>query len=169
MLTRNRGRTWFYWLVPATFLAHVVEELPCFPQWATKHFGTTTTQFYLASHAVLVPALVGASARGARRPSDSRAAFRATTVSAGLGVNAIFHIATTALFREYSPGVVTGAIGMLPAAAYTLYRTKRSRILNDQQIVGAVLAGTAITTAVVGSLFVNMPRLGGNVETPSSE
>lgn len=163
MSTRKRGNTWFYWLLPVTFLAHVLEELPRFPRWATKHFGTTTTQFYLASHAVLVPALVGASARGALRPSDARAAFGATTVSTGLGVNAIFHIATTALFREYSPGVVTGAVGMLPAAAYTLYRTKRSGILGDEQIVGAVLAGTAITTAVVGSLCINMPRLGGKV------
>jgi hypothetical protein len=161
----DRSRTWFYWLVPAAFIAHVAEELPRFPQWATKHFGTTTTQFYVASHAALVPALVGASARGARRPSDSRAAFCATTVSSGLGINAIFHIATTALFREYSPGVVTGAAGMLPAALYTLYRTKRSRVLNDEQIVAAVLAGTAITTAVVGSLYINMPRLGGKVET----
>lgn len=161
----DRSRTWFYWLVPATFLAHCAEELPRFPKWATKHFGTTTTQFYIASHAVIIPALVGASARGARRPSDSRAAFLATTVSAGLGINAIFHIATTALFREYSPGVVTGAAGMLPAALYTLYRTKRSRILNDEQIVAAVLTGTAITTAVVGSLYINMPRLGGTVAT----
>lgn len=165
MSTSKRSRTWFYWLVPATFLAHVLEELPRFPRWATRHFGTTTTQFYLASHAVLVPALVGASARGARRPTDSRAAFRATMVSAGLGVNAIFHIATSALFRDYSPGVVTGAVGMLPAATYRLYRTKREGILNDEQIVAAVLAGTAITTAVVGSLYVNMPRLGGRVET----
>ena len=54
---------------------------------------------------------------------------------------------------------------MLPAAVYTLYRTKRSRILNDEQIVAAVLTGTAITTAVVGSLYINMPRLGGKVET----
>jgi hypothetical protein len=164
MSTLDRSRTWFYWLVPAAFLVHVAEELPRFPRWATKHFGTTTTQFYLASHAVLVPALVRASARGARRPFDSQAAFFATTVSSGLGINAIFHIATTALFREYSPGVVTGAAGMLPAALYTLYRTKRGRILNDGQIVGAVLAGTAITTAVVGSLYIDMPRLGGKGE-----
>ena len=164
MSAADRNRTWFYCLVPAAFLAHVAEELPRFPRWATKHFGTTTTQFYVASHAVLFPALVGASARGARRPSDSRAAFWATTVSSGLGINAIFHIATTALFREYSPGVVTGAAGMLPAALYTLFRTKRSHLLTDEQIVGAVLAGTAITTAVVGSLYINMPRLGGTVD-----
>lgn len=53
---------------------------------------------------------------------------------------------------------------MLPAALYTLFRTKRSHLLTDEQIVGAVLAGTAITTAVVGSLYINMPRLGGTVD-----
>lgn len=41
----------------------------------------------------------------------------ATSVAAGYGLNAIFHNATTALFRRYSPGLVTGATLMLPASA----------------------------------------------------
>lgn len=154
----------FYWLVPATFLLHCAEELPRFPRWATKHFGTTTTQFYLASHAVLVPLIVTAGAQGARRANSRRAAFWATAVAAGLGLNGVFHIATTRLFREYSPGVVSGALAMLPAAGYTLRRTRQQGLLTPEEIVGAFLTGTVLSTAAVASLYVDMPRLGGTVD-----
>ncbi|MGA5466760.1 HXXEE domain-containing protein [Mycobacterium sp. NPDC050041] len=153
----------FYWLVPAAFLAHCAEELPRFPRWATRHFGTTTTQFYLASHAILVPSVLSAGACGANRPTSRRAAFFATSVAAALGINGVFHIATTRLFGEYSPGVITGAAAVLPAAVYTLLRTKRDNLLTEEQILGAFLTGTALSTGAIASLYVDMPRLGGTV------
>lgn len=157
----RRSPTRFYWLVPAAFLAHCGEELPRFPRWATEHFGTTTTRFYIASHCVLVPLVLESGARGSGRPGNRRAAFFATSVAAALGLNAVFHIATTALFRRYSPGLVTGVSAVLPASAYTLYRTHRDGLLTDEQLVGAFLTGTALANAAVGSLYVDMPRLGG--------
>ena len=154
--------TTFYWLVPAAFLAHCAEELPRFPRWATEHFGTTTTRFYVASHAmVLIPATLGAAHRAASRAGDTRAAFWATAVAAGYGVNALFHVATTFLFRRPSPGLVTGVLLVLPASGYTLWRTRRDGILTDDQLLGASLAGTALCGAAVGSLYLDMPRLGG--------
>lgn len=158
----SRRSTAFHWLVPAAFLAHCGEELPRFPRWATEHFGTTTTRFYVASHAlVLVPATLGAAHRAASRRGDPRAAFWATAVAAGYGVNALFHVATTFLFRRYSPGVVTGVAVVLPASGYTLWRVRRDGPLTDEQLIGASLTGTALCGAAVASLFVDMPRLGG--------
>ena len=159
--TTARARSYFYWLIPAAFLAHCAEELPRFPRWATKHFGTTTTQFYLASHAILLPAVITAGTRAANRPSSRGAAFFAASVTSALGLNGVFHIATTRLFGEYSPGVITGAAAMLPAAIYTLLRIKRDNLLTEEQILGAFLTGTALSTAAIASLYVNMPRLGG--------
>ena len=151
----------FYWFVPAAFLAHCGEELPRFPRWATEHFGTTTTRFYIASHAlVLVPATLGAAHRAASRPDDPRAAFWATAVAVGYGVNALFHVATTFLFRRYSPGLVTGVALVLPASGYTLWRARRDGPLTDAELVGASLTGSALCGAAVGSLFLDMPRLG---------
>ena len=155
------GPTGFYWLVPAAFLAHSAEELPGFPRWATEHFGTTTRRFYIASHAfVLIPLTLASGYRASRRPGDSQAAFHATAVAAGYGLNAIFHIATTVLFRRYSPGLVTAVGLVLPASAYTLLRTKREGLLTDKQLLAAFLVGNVLSDAAIGSLYLNMPRLG---------
>ena len=40
----------FPWLVFGALVTHVLEELPGFPAWATAHFGTTTTQWFVLSH-----------------------------------------------------------------------------------------------------------------------
>ena len=158
---RRPRPTRVYWLVPAAFLAHSAEELPRFPRWATEHFGTTTTRFYIASHAfVLIPLTLASGYRASRRPGDSRAVFHATAVAAGYGIDAIFHVATTALFRRYSPGLVTAVGLMLPASAYTLWRTRHDGLLTDQELIAAFLAGNVLSAAAVASLYLNMPRLG---------
>lgn len=124
--------TRFYWLVPGALLAHCAEPLPRFPRWATEHFGTTTTRFYVASHCALVPLVLASGARGAGQPGSRRAAFFATSVATALGLNAVFHVATTALFRRYSPGLVIAASALLPASAYTLYRARRDGLLSGR-------------------------------------
>lgn len=161
MIRRLRSPTSFHWLVPAAFLAHCAEELPRFPRWATQHFGTTTTRFYVASHCVLVPLVVASGARGASRPDDPGSAFFAVTVAAALGFNSLFHAGTTVLFRRYSPGLATAVAGMLPASVYVIRRTRREGLLTDEELFGALLAGAALGNAAVGSLYVDMPRLGG--------
>ena len=162
MLQGLRSPTRFHWLVPAAFLAHCAEELPRFPRWATEHFGTTTTRFYVASHCVLVPLVVASGARGAGRPDDRRAGFAAVAVAAALGFNAVFHAGTTVLFRRYSPGLVTAVAGMLPASGYVIRRTRRDGLLTDEELAAALLAGAALGNAAVASLYVDMPRLGGS-------
>lgn len=157
----QRSRTRFYWLVPVAFLAHCAEELPRFPSWASQHFGTTTRRFYVASHCVLVPLIVASGARASARPGDPRAAFFATSVAAALGLNAVFHAGTTVLFRRYSPGLITAIAAMLPASAYAISRTRRDGLLTDEQLLGALLAGTSLGNAAIASLYVHMPRLGG--------
>lgn len=151
----------FFWLVPAAFIAHVAEELPTFPRWATRHFGTTTTEFYVAGHAVLVPAVVAASAAGAKRAGGHLGPFAAAAAASVMVTNTIYHVGTTALFREYSPGLVTAVAGMLPAGAYALWRTRRDGLLTDEQLLGAFLTGNACAIAAVSSLYVDMPKLGG--------
>ena len=70
-------------------------------------------------------------------------------------------MATTARFRQYSPGLVTAVTLMLPASVHTLRRTRRDGPLSDEQLLGAFLAGAALSSAAVASLYVDMPRLGG--------
>lgn len=152
----------FFLLPAAAFTAHVAEELPRFPAWATRHFGTTTTRFYVASHALLWPTVAGLSVWGAKK-GTRLGAFGASAVAAVMVTNTIYHLGTTALFREYSPGLATAMVGMFPAGVYALWKAREEELLTDEQLVGAFLAGNAAALAAVSSLYVDMPTLGGAV------
>ena len=43
-----------YWLPLLVFMAHVAEEYPRFPAWATRHFGATSKAWYVYAHMGLV-------------------------------------------------------------------------------------------------------------------
>ena len=43
-----------FWIPPLLFVLHMLEELPRFPAWATRHFGATSLPWYVYSHGVLV-------------------------------------------------------------------------------------------------------------------
>ncbi len=159
---RGKAKSGFFWLVPAAFAAHIAEELPRFPQWATRHFGTTTKEFYVASHLVLGPAVVACAAAGAKGAGGWKGAFAGSAAAGVMVANTVYHVGTTALFREYSPGVVTAVLGMLPASLYTLHRARADGLLTDEQFLGALLTGNAACLAAVSSLYVNMPTLGGS-------
>ena len=161
---RGKAKAGFFWLVPAAFGAHIAEELPRFPQWATRHFGTTTKEFYVASHCVLGPAVIACCAAGAKGSGGWKGPFAGAAAASVMVANTIYHLGTTALFREYSPGVVTALVGMLPTSVYALRRTRAEGLLTDEQWLGAILVGNAACLAAVGSLYVDMPALGGRVE-----
>jgi hypothetical protein len=80
----------------------------------------------------------------------------ATTVQWALAINALFHITTTFLFREYSPGVVTGVLLSLPATGYILNRIVGADLLTPLQLASALALGTGISAAIVASLWLRM-------------
>jgi hypothetical protein len=145
----------FYWLPSAVFLAHMVEEFPTFPAWATRHFGVTTRPFYVYSHIPLTATLLGISF-AATRDAGTTWQLLATASQWVLFTNALFHIATTVLFREYSPGVVTGIALFLPSTVYLLNRTWSEHLLTGEQLCSAVLLGTVVGALVVASLWLNL-------------
>lgn len=148
------------WLAPAVFTAHCAEELPRFPAWATRHFGTTTTRFYVASHCVLLPGVVGLTAAGTRRHASRHRTVAAAAIPVALVNNTAFHLLTTVRFREYSPGLVTGSVAVAPVSLLILWRLWRHRILRGRDLLTATLVGTGLNAMAVGSLRFDMPRLG---------
>ena len=108
---------------------------------------------------MLYPTVAGLSWWGSK--GSRRGAFGASAVAAVMVTNTIYHVGTTALFREYSPGLATAVAGMLPSGLYALWRARRDELLTDEQLVGAFLAGNAAALAAVSSLYVDMPTLGG--------
>jgi hypothetical protein len=145
-----------YALPLATFLPHVAEEWARFPEWATRHFGVTSRAYYVYSHVLLVAAngtISGLAATGVR---GSTWAVLATGAQVVLLTNALFHLVTTILFREYSPGVVTGTLLFLPASAYFLARTTGEELLSTAQLEVAIAMGIAAGTLVIASLWLKM-------------
>lgn len=145
-----------YWILLLTFIAHIIEEYPRFPEWATRHFGATSRPWYVYSHIplVILACVVGALAESA--PPRTTWPMLATAAQWVLATNACFHLTTTALFREYSPGVYTGTLLFLPGTAYVIRRTVQDDLLTTGQLAVAIGLGTAVGVAVIASLWLRM-------------
>jgi surface polysaccharide O-acyltransferase-like enzyme len=145
-----------YWIPTVVFLLHVAEEFRSFPAWATRHFGSTSRAWYVYSHIVLITAIVVVSAQAEAAPPRSLWPLLATLGQCTLATNAVFHLVTTFLFREYSPGVVTGVTLFFPATAYLFHRTVGEQRLTGQQLTWALVLGAASGAAVIASLWLPM-------------
>lgn len=73
-----------------------------------------------------------------------------------LAFNAIFHVATTLLFREYSPGVVTGVLLLLPASGYMFLESVQRELLTTTQIAMAIGIASLVQIAVIASLYLHL-------------
>ena len=144
-----------YWIPLVVFAAHMIEEFPRFPGWATRHFGATSTAWYVYSHIVLV-ALIVSAGWWAETSAGTWAPLLVVAIMWSLACNAVFHVVTTVLFREYSPGVVTGVLLLVPAAVWLLWRVSDGGVLTGGEMVVAALIGTVVQIAVIGSLWLRM-------------
>jgi hypothetical protein len=144
------------WITLALILAHVAEELPRFPEWATRHFGTTTTAFFVVSHIPLLAATFYIARRAASPEASARWLLAAVMVQTGMGANGLFHLATTWTFGEYSPGVVTGAGFHVPFAVYLIHRARLDPRLRPAGIAAACGAGVALAGLLTASLWLDI-------------
>lgn len=145
-----------YWLPLILFVAHMIEEYPRFPAWASRHFGATSKAWYIYSHILLVALIMGAAWWAQTSPPRSLAPLLVAAIMFSLAGNALFHIVTTVLFREYSPGVVTGSLLFLPAAAWYFDQVQQTENLTASQTIDAVWIGLVVQAAVVASLWLPM-------------
>ena len=145
-----------YWLPLLLLLLHMLEEYPRFPAWATRHFGATSKAWYVYSHIVLVTLVLYICWWADRSAPQSWGRILGTALMITLAFNGGFHIVTTLLFREYSPGVVTGTLLFLPAAGYLLFITFHDSVLTTAQIGSAIAIGTAVQAAVIASLYLHL-------------
>ena len=144
-----------YWIPLLVFAAHMIEELPRFPTWATRHFGATSNAWYVYSHVVLV-ALIVSTSWWAETSEGTWGPLLAVAVMWSLGCNAVFHVVTTALFGEYSPGVITGVILLIPATIWVMWWAADRGVLSSGELVLAGVIGTVVQVAVIASLWLRM-------------
>jgi hypothetical protein len=112
------------WAAPAVFLLHDTEEILTVSSWLRVHraelprvlqsyLEITTRQFALAVLLLFAGFLIAAS-HGARRARAGRSSLFFLFVAGALVGNAITHLVQAAIFRGYTPGVVSALLLVLP-------------------------------------------------------
>lgn len=142
------------WLVLGALLAHVAEELPRFPEWATRHFGTTSPAYFVLSHIPLLAAVLYIVYRASRPWASVWWVWLLLVVQAALAANGIFHLVATLWFREYSPGLVSAIALYIPVTAYLLPRAVPH--LGTLRTATACGAGIVVSGVFVGSLWLDI-------------
>jgi hypothetical protein len=144
------------WLPMIVFAVHMAEELPRFPAWASRHFGTTSLPWYVYSHVGLVLAGTGICAWASEAAPGSWPRILVMALMLTMALNGIFHVATTILFRAYSPGVVTGVCLFFPAAGVMVRAGLEAGHVSGLQLVLALALAAAVQAAVIASLYLPM-------------
>jgi len=136
---------------------HCVEEYFFgFSEWATKHFGTTSQNWYLLSHVILA-VILGVIAfytyKGFRV-----GVFFAFAIQVMIFTNGLFHIFTTILWREYAPGVFAQIL-ILPVSCIVFRIIHQSGVLSKKAILYSTITGCMLSAFIVLSLFIDVPEL----------
>jgi uncharacterized protein with HXXEE motif len=142
------------WLVLGALTLHVAEELAGFPDWATRHFGTTSPAFFVLSHLPLLAAVLYVVHRTSRPSAGIRWVWLLLVVQSALAANGVFHLVATLWFREYSPGLLTGIVLYTPVSVYLLPLVMPR--LGPLRTATACSAGLLISGLLVGSLWLDI-------------
>lgn len=143
-----------FWLPSATFILHTLEELPDFPAWVSAHFGAMGVLEFAAIHIPLILFVIWTSWRAQDPTRSSGWRFMAYALQWQFAFNALFHLGAAALFRDYSPGMVTAATVAIPATVFMTLHNRRYGLLPPRRAFAATGVGAAIAAAAIGFLFI---------------
>ena len=124
-----------------------------FAAWATRHFGPETTGNFAAYHIPLMLFVLACSAQAVRRRRRGGWVIMATAFQWQFFVNALFHLTSWFVLKEYSPGAVTAAVVAIPATVVYFTWLRRERRATGQEVVAALAIGTIIAGLAIGFLF----------------
>lgn len=135
-------------------LSHLIDEYVFdFPRWSTEHFGTMSKSYYLFSHAIIV-FIIGLIIWGIKKGSKV-AIFLALSAQTVFFTNGIFHIITSLLWSQHSPGLISQII-ILPASIIAYKMIHDSRVLSQKQIIYSLILGTVVSVLIILSLYLNI-------------
>src|SRR5437763_9730572 len=138
------------WAFPAAYVAHVAEEAPGFTRWAQRNASQRYSQRDFVRNNALgfltTTAATLAVTRIQRRRLDL--AYYTLVVTQQAAFNAVFHAATTAAFREYSPGLVTSILHL------PLWRRLTRAALAEHRLTPRDIVACTITAGAVHAIEV---------------
>lgn len=143
-----------YWLVTAQWLAHFADEWYFgFPAWATRHFAPLPDRFWVGMMTVVTVPMVALGWAASRPRAGRGTRLVCAAVQMIFFSNAFFHLTTTFVFGEYSPGTASAALLFLPLSPL-IWRAAR----REPEVTGAWFAAAlAVGFVVHGLVLLNLP------------
>lgn len=139
---------------PAYYVLHVLEELPGFAAWSSRHFSPTPQATYAAFEIISLLLVFLIAYKAFVRGSHGAWVVLAVAAQFQFAFNALFHITSGIVFKEYSPGMVIGATLGIPLTIYFMNRVWSERRVSGREMILALGLGTAIAAAAIGLLFI---------------
>ncbi|MHC5065757.1 MAG: HXXEE domain-containing protein [Planctomycetota bacterium] len=137
----------------ACFILHVLEELPNFPDWASRHFARISMGDFIFAHVFIFAAVFYLAKRASEPRAQPAWILCAVALQWAFFGNVFFHAGTTILFGEYSPGLVTAILLYLPLTYAYVLRILRSRSMTALRQFQAFVLGMAFSALVTATLW----------------
>ena len=138
----------------ACFFLHVLEELLTFPAWATRHFARISTGDFIFAHVFILAGACYLTRRASKAKAEPIWILLVVALQWALFGNVFFHAATTVLFREYSPGLVTAILLYLPLTFAYIKRIRARRSMAMAEQLQAFCLGMAFSALVTATLWI---------------
>lgn len=139
------------WLLPACYAPHILEEYASgFAGWVTGTLGGAMTDGgFLANNALFMAILLGLTAWASLRPSRLSAFLLLAWASGNLFWNFVFHLATTALFDRWSPGLATAVLLYYPVSLLVVRAALSECVVPPAALAAAVAIGGGLMLFVI--------------------
>lgn len=136
------------------YILHTLEELPYFAPWVSRHFADLSSlTFALFEIAALLFVLL-ISYKAFVKQRHGIWVVLAVAAQVQFALNALFHLFTTFIFGEYSPGMVTGAVLALPLTVFFMNRVWQEKRVNGKELSIAIVLGVTFAATAIGLLFI---------------
>ncbi len=144
-----------YWLITAEWLAHYADEWMFeLPAWCTRHFEPLPESFWVPMMTVVTAPMILLGWAASRPSADSGIRLFCAGVQMVFFANAIFHLITTFVFGEYSPGTGSGVLILILSPL--LWRVVwREPEVTRSSLATALTAGFVVHGLVLLNLLVD--------------
>ncbi|MFO1077395.1 MAG: HXXEE domain-containing protein [Planctomycetota bacterium] len=151
----------FHWLIPLQWILHFADEAWFgFPAWATRHFAPLPATLWTPGMWIFCVVMTAAGFAASRPNWPAPFPFATATIQSIFAWNAVFHLVSTLVLVEYSPGCGTGLFVFLPATLVFQRELRGDPRLAGRGRVGAAGLGFVLHALVIASLFVSKAALG---------
>jgi hypothetical protein len=158
-------KTWI-WAAPAVFLTHDAEEIATIAPFLRAHrsqlpaivepIADVTTSQLTTPVLILFLGILAATAHGAWRTRHGKISLFFLIVAGMLVGNAITHLAQAIYFRDYTPGLITALLIVLPYGIGLGNKLESDKLARRRTWVSVIALGVILQIPVVALLLASV-------------